>query len=108
MSETHLVTSILQALELEPGVYAWRNSTGMIRRAGRVIKFGAVGSPDILAIVGPEGRLLGLEAKTSTGKQSPKQCEWQALIDGLGGKYAVVRSVSDALKAVRDARRGHT
>jgi len=105
MSETELVTSILGALALEPGVIAWRNNTGVARFHGSTIRYGlGVGSPDIIAIVGPHGRLVGLEAKTERGKQSQAQKIWQAAVEEHGGYYDVVRTVLEAVGAVRAAR----
>lgn len=102
MSETQLVSAILAALELEPGVVAWRNNSG---KRGRV-SFGlGKGSADIIACVGPYGRFLGLEAKVADGVLSNDQGAWRDNVCRNGGCYCVVRSVEAARRAVEWTRR---
>jgi len=107
MSETQLVSAILEALELEPGVVAWRNNTGLMYSGGRAIRYGlGKGSPDIVCCILPWGRFLGLEAKVEDGILSADQGRWRdKLRKGGGGSYFVVRSVADARRAVVEARR---
>lgn len=101
MSETQLVSAILEALELEPGVVAWRNNTG---RKGRV-SFGlGKGSADIICAVAPWGRFVALEAKDEKGKQSDEQQRWGNAVWLHGGVYAICRSVLDARSAIDYAR----
>jgi len=109
MSETQLVSSILDALAIEPGVVAWRNNNGSVRRRGGYVRFGlAKGAADIVAIVGPAGRFLALECKTAKGKQSQEQIDWALEVKFAGGLYATVRSVQEARDAVRAARSNAT
>lgn len=106
MSETERQTAILGALAIEPGVCAFRNNTGAVRRHGRVIRFGlGVGSADIIAIVAPHGRFVALEVKDEKGETSDAQDNWQRVIEAHGGVYAVVRTIFEALAAVRRARK---
>lgn len=89
-SETDLLSAVLMALQLEPGIVAWRNNSG---RKGRV-RFGlGNGSADIVGIVAPAGRFFALELKVGKGKQSPAQHGWEGQVKAKGGIYAVVRSV---------------
>jgi hypothetical protein len=105
VSETQLVSSILDALAIEPGVVAWRNNNGTIKRGRRYVRFGlSKGAADIVAIVGPAGRFLALECKTAKGKQSQDQIDWALEVKFAGGLYAMVRSVQEARDAVRAAR----
>ncbi len=53
-----------------------------------------VGASD-LQIHGVNGRCAHCEIKTSTGKQSEDQIKFQSRIEGLGGKYYLLRSVED-------------
>ena len=103
MSETALVSSILDVFRLERGCYAWRNNTGAIKRGSRFIKFGEPGAPDIMAIV--DGTFLGLECKAERGRLSPEQIQWGERCRHAGGQYAIVRSVAEARKAIQEARR---
>lgn len=51
------------------------------------------GDPDLIACVG--GRFVGIEAKTSDGRQSPVQKARQRQIEDAGGVYLIVRSLDD-------------
>jgi hypothetical protein len=42
-----------------------------------------------------QGRILFLEIKTDTGKQSEKQKQFQKQIESLGYEYYLIRSVED-------------
>ncbi len=102
-SETHLVSSIMQALSLEPGVIAFRNNSGAVRRHGGILRYGlGVGGADIIAIV--RGTFVALECKTGS-QQSDEQRIWQRKVEGAGAVYAIVRDVMAALAIVRTARR---
>jgi hypothetical protein len=67
------------------------------------IKYGlGVGSADV--IVCHEGSFIALEFKAPGGAQSAEQRTWHSWVARAGGAYAIVRSVSEAIEAVR--RRG--
>lgn len=105
MSETDLVSAILEALRLEPGVVAWRNNVGAMRSATRYIRFGlGTGSADIIGIVRP-GKFLALECKTEKGKASLDQATWRYVVEDHGGIYGLVRSVAEARDVIALARR---
>lgn len=58
------------------------------------------GIADLLVIGGPN-RVSFLEVKTEKGKQSKEQKEFEKLCEKNGIKYVVVKSVKEALEAVR-------
>lgn len=98
MIEQAIVNEILLMLgRLYPhDVRAWRNNTGALKDGnGRVVKFGCPGSPDIIGIAKP-GRFIGIEVKTLTGRQSEQQRMFQKMVESMGGKYFLVRSVEEA------------
>jgi hypothetical protein len=117
--ESPRVTAILRALALR-GIWAWRANSGTqviaatVRTGRRVIKGAPAGTPDILLVlpvrvVGsgrlPDafqyaGSLCGLEVKADDGRQRPSQRAWQAKAERHGVRYAVVRSVIEALAVV--------
>jgi hypothetical protein len=66
----------------------------------RIIKYGLVGSADILGILGPFGRFLAIEIKTGNAKQSKQQHAFEKMIISRGGLYFVYRSTEEALKSV--------
>lgn len=53
------------------------------------------GWPDIVVILPPGGRLLGLEVKAKLGKQRADQRDMQKLFESNGAMYAIVRCVDD-------------
>lgn len=61
------------------------------------------GAADLLLLV-PCGEYgaLGLEFKTPIGRQSPAQKAWQAAFETAGNRYAVVRSVEEAIAITND------
>lgn len=44
---------------------------------------------------------LALELKTTAGRQSPQQRQWQRELEGRGYRYAVVRSLEEFMTEVR-------
>jgi hypothetical protein len=93
-----------QAILLDLGARAdlcrlWRGNSGTARSWGsdRAIKLLPPGHPDLTGILA-NGRWLGLEVKTGTGRQSAPQKNFQAVIERFGGVYLVVRSVAEAVE----------
>ena len=65
-----------------------------------MIKYGlGVGSADVIVCHG--GRFVALEFKAPGGAQSDEQHTWQSWVERAGGVYQVVRTVGDAVEAVR-------
>lgn len=102
MSEQEIQRQILDALALMPGVFAWRQNTGVASVRGFRVRYGKNGSGDISGILSG-GRRLELEVKSKTGVVSDEQREFGARINAMGGLWAVVRSLDEALAVVREA-----
>ena len=106
--EQDLVRETLQAITLQLGVVAWRNSSGTMpaeyKGKVRYIHMSPAGSPDIFGIL-RGGKMFGLEGKAKTGKQTAKQKAWERMMLKLGANYAVFRSVGEAVDAVREWQR---
>jgi len=104
VKEQDIVRAILQALTTQLGVFCWRNQSGVIPIQGkektRYIHASAKGSPDILGIL-PYGKCFGLEVKTPRGKVSAAQDAFGTRMVKLGAHYDIVRSVGEAVDAVR-------
>lgn len=60
-----------------------------------VVKFGLVGSADILGITS-DGIFLAFEAKTGAGVQRKEQIAFEMMIHRFGGRYHVVRTAQEA------------
>lgn len=57
-------------------------------------EFALKGVPDVLA-VSKDGRMIGIEFKTKTGRLSPDQHFFCDRLTSRGGEYHVIRSLAD-------------
>lgn len=106
MSETQIVKSILGALQLKYKKigHFWRSNTGAVKtERGGFLRFGEVGSPDILGILAPAGRLVAIEVKTAKGKTSTAQEAWLNEARALGAVAGVCRSIDEAFELIENS-----
>lgn len=98
MTESQLQDAIRLALGSDPALCLWRNNIGhAVMRHGARVTFG-VGGPGGADLIGLfKGRFVAIEIKTPAGRQSPEQKQYEALVRRLGGEYAILRSVDEAL-----------
>ena len=89
-----LVNSILVKYGALPQLRIWKNATGSAQVNGRYLKFGLIGSSDIIGI-SYRGQFLAIECKTGSAKQSPQQILFQKMIEKFGGIYVLARKVED-------------
>jgi hypothetical protein len=94
-AEAHVLHSILLAWGAHPRVRLARMNTGAALIKGRLVKFGVPGTPDICGMLAPDGRFVGIECKSSTGKQRRAQQAFQRVTERMGGVYVLARSVAD-------------
>ncbi len=87
------------------GVVAWVNHAGRVKVRGGYMNHSPAGTPDIIAIVRPMGRLLGLEVKDEKGKERPAQTAWAVVAREHGAFVATVKTPAEALAAYHSARR---
>ena len=90
-TESAILSNCLHWLKAN-GVYAWRNNTGASFINGAFIRYGYIGSADVLGLC-KSGRFLSIECKSPGGKQSPAQVEFQEKVEENGGLYLLVTSV---------------
>lgn len=69
---------------------------------GRIIRGCEPGTPDVEVML-PGERVIYLECKTATGRLSPAQRAWHAMAARLGHTVVVVRTIPEAVAAVRAA-----
>lgn len=86
----------------ESGLLHWRQNSGVVFAGHRRILLGEEGLPDIIVIVPPAGRLLGLEVKSAKGKLRPGQLDFKKRCEATGATYKVVRSLTQAMDAVAE------
>jgi len=99
-TEAQIQRGVLDYLELlsrKKPIYYFRSAAGMVKTdQGRVFKTGKPGTPDITVCF--DGLFIGLEIKTTTGRQSALQKKAQAEIEAAGGKYYIIRCLEDIWK----------
>jgi hypothetical protein len=83
--------------------FVWRNNTGGAKIADRFVRFGAVGSADLLGVIPPAGRLLACECKQPGGKPTEKQQAWLAQARAAGAVVIVATGVEDLREQLRAA-----
>lgn len=77
------------------GCFVWRNNSGGLRnKREQLVRFGKVGSADIIGLT-PSGRFLAVECKSAKGKQTEAQIEFQNKIEEKSGIYILAYSLDD-------------
>ncbi len=99
-NESGIQSAICDYLALKRHFF-WRQNTAPAfdwksKQFRRMPKHAMNGVPDIILI--HDGLFVGIEVKSATGRQSPGQVEFENAVKGAGGRYYVVRSVSDVIK----------
>lgn len=105
--EADLQRQVVQLLRVAlPAGAIVHHSANEQRRGGRAAQGIALGMgvhpgfADLLVLVA--GRVLFLELKSPTGRLSPAQVEFRAAALGQGFGWSLVRSIDDALAALRE------
>jgi len=98
-AERYVKAEILQWLaKCRPDILCWNNPTGKAHfgvDTNSVVRYGLVGSPDIIGIM-PNGQFIGIECKRRDGgKQSPEQKAFERASTKRGAIYILARSVED-------------
>lgn len=91
--EAAALVEVLRALRPHVAV-AWceRMNSGAARMGGRFVRFGWPGCPDVLGQL-QDGRLLGVEVKSPTGKLRPEQTVFLERIRSAGGVAFMARDL---------------
>lgn len=127
-AETALQNTILAEIGASATHRLWRNATGLyhsghvvgrgpgllhleqgdvVLRGGHPVHAGLCpGSSDLVGLLGPDGRFLGLEVKTATGRAKKHQRAWLQVVRDLGGIAGVVKSVEDVQELLRGGGHG--
>lgn len=99
MREAPILHAVRSALVATGRVLLWRNNVGVDTTRG--VRFGlGVGSPDLVGVLRPDGRMLACEVKTPEGRLRPEQRMWRDAFIAAGGLYILARSPEDALRGL--------
>jgi Holliday junction resolvase len=79
-------------------IFHYRQNSGAFKEGTRFVRFGAVGAPDIVAVV--KGTYVGIEVKAPRGHQTPSQRDFEAMLRMAGGVYVLARSLEDVEAAL--------
>jgi hypothetical protein len=96
-NETALSRSIRSALE-KLGYWVERIQSGQVKVGQNFVHCASPGTPDLLVIA---ERPTWLEVKTPGARLRPAQSDWHRRAANKGVRVATVRSVAEALEAVR-------
>lgn len=101
ISESHIEIATLQLLTAN-GYICWKFKDDMSRSESGYVKnpWKRNGISDLCVLL-PKGRVLWLEIKTESGKQSKDQIEFQKDIESMGGEYHTATSAKIALGIVK-------
>ncbi len=100
--EAFIQAQILSWLEAS-GLLHWRANSGVVFVHGRRISLGPDGISDIVVVIPPTGRFLGLEVKSANGTLREVQKQFRDIVEANGGHYKVVRSLTEAMNAVAES-----
>jgi hypothetical protein len=101
--EKQIEPVLVQLLTGGTGLTLWRNARGYDPE--RKVKYGiGDGGADYLGLYAPHGLFVAVEMKTTTGTQQPNQIAFQALVERLGGVYAICRDEGDARQLLERLR----
>lgn len=93
--EKDIQRAIIDWLAIKKVFHYRQNTGGFMDAQKHFYRFGALGAPDIIAVV--KGQYVGIEVKGTKGKQSPAQKQFQADLERAGGKYILTNGLSDFL-----------
>jgi len=99
--EAAALVEVLQALRAHPTV-AWceRMNSGAVKVGTRFVRFGWKGCPDVLGQL-KDGRLLGVEVKSPTGRLRPEQAVFLDRVRAAGGVAFMARDLRDVLRELQ-------
>jgi hypothetical protein len=99
MTEKDLQKLILDYLSVKR-IFHYRNNSGVMfseyKGKKRMVRFGATGSPDIVAV--KNGIYVGIEVKNATASQNEAQVAFQQALEKAGGRYLLARSLEDVIQ----------
>lgn len=108
-TEDQLTPVLLQILCGGTGLVLWRNARGFDthfpdgRKRTAPIRYGVGdGGADYLGLY--QGRFVGVEFKSASGRQQDNQRAFERLVIAQGGIYAVVRCEADARRLLEYLR----
>ena len=102
MLEHEIQQAILARIGCSRVLTVWRNNTGTIRdHRGVPVRFGLVGSADVLGVAMPSGRFIAIEVKQPGARLTPSQKAFGEMVRAHGAVYVLAHSVDEAIDGLR-------
>lgn len=103
MSKTNETTTTILNFLFRAGIFCWRQNVAPIpiQREGIITGFrsgGKSGQPDIVGVLPPKGKYLGIEIKTGKDKLSDVQIAFHKQARDAGALILVVKDYEDFLQ----------
>lgn len=95
MKEAEIQRSILDYLALRHHFHFRCNTGAYKTEHGSYVRYGSKGAPDIIVVA--NGKMIGIEVKTISGKLSDDQEAFGEALKAAGGIYIVARSLDDVI-----------
>lgn len=97
--ESDIQSTILSYLRMK-NVFCYKsNNVGIFnKKTGSYIPSAVKGLPDIICVI--EGKYVGIEVKSKSGKQSDTQKDFQRELIKAGGMYLLAKSVEDVMLVI--------
>jgi hypothetical protein len=101
----------MAALNALPGVRAYRNNTGAVKKGGRWIAYGLrafhgeTGGADIICCI--DGMFVGIEIKDVGEKPTKEQYAWGEALEKAGGIWiwsSNLQDIIDRVMTIRETR----
>ncbi len=103
--ENSVQASVIAYLCFRPDFMFFRNNVGgFAPKSGGFIKYGAVGSADIIGVLAPLGTFVAIECKRSVGGVlTDDQRVWGENVMAHGGMYVVANDLQVVIDALGEA-----
>ena len=92
---TQMQTYCINRIQNDLGGVAWRNNSGALGIGSRFVRFGKVGSGDVIGLLPPNGRFVNIEVKTTNDDPSAEQIEFMLRVREAGGVAFIAESIAD-------------
>jgi hypothetical protein len=92
---TQMQNFCINKIQNDLGGVAWRSNTGALSIGKRFVRFGRVGSGDVIGFIPPNARFISIEIKTQNDDTSAEQEEFLLRVREAGGIAFIAESIAD-------------
>ena len=92
---TQMQNYCINKIQNDLGGIAWRSNTGTAYRGKRLLRFGKVGSGDVIGFLPGGARFVSIEIKTVNDRPTDEQTEFLLRVREAGGIAFIAESIAD-------------